>query len=319
MDETSASRYRAKEIVLWRANGAEPVERWVDVPGHGIRVRILETGVGPPVLFVHGITTAGSIWATLVARMHGYRCLVLDRPGCGLSEPLARDRMVTPSTLVDVQVALLDALGIECADVVGSSFGGACALWLAAGRPERVGRIVLEGAPAIAGIRLVPAHRLLAAGPLGRFLASRRATPSMVRWYFRQLGHRRLEASGWPQHTDLAWTLSMADDTDTQRHDAVLMQAIATWRGFRPSALFDPADLARIDRPALWLWGTDDPLATVAQGRAWAAAMPSATFEPLTAGHVPWLDDPEGHARRLERFLAQEVRLDVTEVVAGVR
>ena len=58
MDEASASRYRAAEAALWRENGAAPQERWVDVGGHNIGVRVLEVGQGPPILTVHGITTA---------------------------------------------------------------------------------------------------------------------------------------------------------------------------------------------------------------------------------------------------------------------
>lgn len=302
MDEMSVSRYRAAEARLWREFGAEPRERWVDVAGHDIRVRVLEVGEGPPILFVHGITTAGSMWATLVARLPRHRCLVLDRPGCGLSQPLPADRVGSFPALVDVQVAVLDSLGVESVDVVGSSFGGACVLSLADVMPQRIRRIVLEGAPAIAGIRPTLYVRLLAAGSIGRYLVRRRISTRDVRWSFGQWGERKLAASG-PSSSTLDWVLSVANDTDTQRNEVLVVQSIASWRRFRAARLFDPARLSGIDQPTLWLWGADDPIATVDHGRAWAAAMPDAAFEVLDAGHVPWLNDPESHAGRIDAFL----------------
>ncbi len=56
-------------------------------------MRVLEVGEGVPVLFVHGASSGGSSWAPLVACLSGFRCILLDRPGFGLSprlnEPLA--------------------------------------------------------------------------------------------------------------------------------------------------------------------------------------------------------------------------------------
>ena len=46
---------------------------------------------------------------------------------------------------VEQVIALLDALEIEKTHVVGNSFGGSLALWLAWKHPERVDRLVLMG------------------------------------------------------------------------------------------------------------------------------------------------------------------------------
>lgn len=303
MDDESASRYREVEARFWRESGAEPRERWVEVPAHGIRVRVLELGDGPPLLFVHGITTAGSAWATLASILRGHRCLVLDRPGCGLSEALPADRVASFEALVDVQLAVLDALGVVSADVVGSSLGGGCALSLAASAPERVRRIVLDGAPSIAGIRPTFALRMLASGPIGRYLAHRRVSVREIRWSFGQWGHRKLLATGWPRGATLDWALAVVNETDTPANEVRVLQGLSSWHGFRTARLVDPRLLPGIHHPTLWLWGSDDPIATADQGRAWAAAMPSAAFVLLDAGHVPWLDEPDENARRIEAFL----------------
>ena len=308
MDTNSIAQYRAAEAALWQANGWAPIERWVDVPGRGIRVRVLDGGIGPAVLFVHGGPNAATTWAGLAGRLPGFRCLAVDRPGAGLSEPLDYDGLLIGRAMVDVQTAVLDSLGLDRVDMIGSSFGGACVLWFAQGKPDRVGRIVLEGTPAIEGMRLAMNLRTLAIGPLGRFIARRRASRGMLRMTFRQIGHGALIRRGWPEGADLGWGLAMMNDTDTMRHEVDLIQHVATWRGFRHGLLFDPAGLARIAAPTLWLWGNRDPFSRVEQGRRWAASMSAGTFESFAdAGHLPWLDHPAVHAARIAAFLGGEV------------
>ena len=49
------ARLRAVEGRLAAANGLEVQERWVDVASPPVRVRVLESGIGDPVLFLNGI------------------------------------------------------------------------------------------------------------------------------------------------------------------------------------------------------------------------------------------------------------------------
>ena len=51
-------------------------------------LRVQELGDGPPILFIHGANTSGTSWATLAAKLPSFRCLLLDRPGTGLSPAL---------------------------------------------------------------------------------------------------------------------------------------------------------------------------------------------------------------------------------------
>jgi len=44
----------------------------------------VDEGTGPPILFVHGASNAGTSWAPLIAGLPGYRCLALDRPASEL-------------------------------------------------------------------------------------------------------------------------------------------------------------------------------------------------------------------------------------------
>ena len=47
---------------------------------------VQEVGEGPPILFVHGASNGGASRASLIARLEGFHCVALDRPGCGVSD-----------------------------------------------------------------------------------------------------------------------------------------------------------------------------------------------------------------------------------------
>ena len=83
------ARYRKAERRLWASLGVSPTERRLHLSHSGVGVRVQEAGEGPAVVFVHGGSNSGTSWAPLVAQLEDFHCILLDRPGCGLSDPLA--------------------------------------------------------------------------------------------------------------------------------------------------------------------------------------------------------------------------------------
>ena len=170
--------YRRRNAGYGDPSVARPVERTIHLERIDVDVRIQEVGQGPPVLFIHGVATSGVSWAGLAARAAGFRCLILDRPGTGLSSPLGRP--VDPETLAemaDVLVAdVLDALDLPAAHLVASSFGGYMASRSAAATPERVQRMVQFSWPVGAPTRTLPfsCARMSVPG-FGRLVASNTA------------------------------------------------------------------------------------------------------------------------------------------------
>jgi pimeloyl-ACP methyl ester carboxylesterase len=112
---------------------------------NGLKFHYQEAGQGPGVVLIHGVTGDLSIWflckamQTLSAR---YRVMAFDIRGHGYSEA-PPDRYTSGDHAADV-FALMDALGIDRATIVGHSFGGVIAAHAAVLAPERVAAVVFS-------------------------------------------------------------------------------------------------------------------------------------------------------------------------------
>lgn len=115
------------------------------IPVHGAVLRGEQAGSGPAVVLIHaGICDRRMFDAELAALAESHRVVRFDQRGIGAFE---RDASVgnVPFRYHDDLLAVLDALGIRSASLVGCSFGGSVALDLALTAPDRVDRLVLVG------------------------------------------------------------------------------------------------------------------------------------------------------------------------------
>jgi 2-hydroxymuconate-semialdehyde hydrolase len=114
----------------------------------GITTNYHDLGSGFPVLMLHGSGPGVSAWANwrLVMPQLAERARVIapDLAGFGYTERRP-DLRYDMDTWVAQAVGMLDALGIERADLVGNSFGGGLALQVAIRFPHRIRRLVLMG------------------------------------------------------------------------------------------------------------------------------------------------------------------------------
>ncbi len=120
--------------------------RYVDA--NGICVHVAESGPrdAPALLLLHGWPQHWYMWRRVMAGLADrYRLLAPDLRGCGWSE--APGDGYDGETFAADQVALLDALGLERAHVVGHDWGGWTALLLGILHPRRVDRMVVCNAP----------------------------------------------------------------------------------------------------------------------------------------------------------------------------
>lgn len=103
------------------------------------------TGSGPPLLLLHGFTGGAANWRPLLPTFAAhFRVVTVDLLGHGRSaQPADPARYRMPHAAADL-VALLDALELERAHVLGYSMGGRLALYTAVHFPQRITSLVLE-------------------------------------------------------------------------------------------------------------------------------------------------------------------------------
>ncbi|MDY6923490.1 MAG: alpha/beta fold hydrolase [Pseudomonadota bacterium] len=125
---------------------ADAVEGHVDADGD--RIRYVGQGTGHPVLLIHGAFGSG---ARLLQTAFGkglaarHRIIAPDSLGHGDSDAPSDPARYGPRRRADQLAAVLDALGIERAHVVGYSMGGWMASALATFRPGRVASLAIGG------------------------------------------------------------------------------------------------------------------------------------------------------------------------------
>jgi pimeloyl-ACP methyl ester carboxylesterase len=271
----------------------------------GQRVHVIDVGRGEAVVHLHGTNTSALSHLMLAERMRATRSFLVDRPGCGLSDPTE----FTPGTFRDHAVRfvdeVLDALELGSATLVGASGGGIWATWYALTRPERVRRLVMLGSvPALPGVR-VPLSLRVTVTPVVGALLTRGVKPS--RRMLLQLMSSMGEADTIVEHPDLLDSL-VAGARDPVAISANLdeMRALMSPFGWRKPMRLTPQELRRLTVSTLMIWGDHDPVVSVEHARAAATLIPKARLEVLPAGHVPQLGNPDRVAELLERFVGAE-------------
>jgi pimeloyl-ACP methyl ester carboxylesterase len=233
-----------------------------------VDLTIDEVGTGRPVLLLHGGAGPASVlpFASHLAAQRSARVLVPTHPGFN-GTPRPAD-ITDVRALARLYVTLLDQLDLHDVTVVGNSIGG----WITA-------EIALLASPRIASVIIingvgvdVPDH------PVADFFA-------LTLDQLTELSY----------HDPDRFRLDPATITDRQK---ALMganrQAIALYGGQTMTEPTLAGRLAQVTTPTLVLWGQSDRLATPDYGRAYAAAIPGARYQPLDqAGHLPQIETPD--------------------------
>jgi pimeloyl-ACP methyl ester carboxylesterase len=118
------------------------VER--EIQGVAGILRLDDDGVGPAIVGLHGLSATRRyvVMGSRVLERSGYRVILYDARGHGSSDPPPSDDYSYPSLAGDLR-ALLDALELDRAVLVGASMGAHTALRFALDNPERVAALAL--------------------------------------------------------------------------------------------------------------------------------------------------------------------------------
>jgi len=235
-----------------------------------------EAGLGPALVLLHGIGSQSGSWVRqLQALAARFRVVAWDAPGYGESDPLPAEAPTADDYAVSL-AALLDALGIGPAILVGSSLGALIAGAFAARWPQRVGGLVL----------------LNPAGGYGRADANEREAKLAARLdRLARLGPRGM-AEDLPPGT-------LSPDASAEA------RALAAWStgAIRPEGYTQAArmlanawladDAPRYPGPVLVVAATADTVTPAAGCERIARAFPRGRFRLLEgSGHLSYLDAP---------------------------
>jgi pimeloyl-ACP methyl ester carboxylesterase len=247
---------------------------------------------GPAVVLIHGYTDNARDWVPMLPYLSKrYRLILVDIRGHGQSSKpeCCYTRL---DFAYDIKL-LLDALGVQKADIVGHSLGSIIGQTFAEYWPERTAHVVLisstGGSPP--GRPKKPPQFDFAAEIRKLKEPIEADSPFMIAW--------------WDSPTPVD-----PDFIRRQRKDAAGIP-LRVWLAVLDQAL--PADniygdlqssLPRLKAPTLLIWGSKDPIMEEDVRQSLRDALPNAkvkTFDGL--GHNPFWEDPRGVAEVINVFL----------------
>ena len=255
-----------------------------------VRIDVRDDGNGDDaIVLLHGFPLTSEIWNAQIPELsRAHRVIVADLRGMGKSS--VADGPYLMETLAGDIAAVLDALAIPRATIVGHSLGGYVALAFARMYSERIARLALVCSRISADTTDRAKHRYELADDADRTGSASAILDDAIPPLFAQ---ETLHA--------------MPEMLENTREIASANTAKGLAAMLRGMALRDPADdiAPDLQMPVLVVAGYSDCLVPLAEAEAMARAFPSARLEVAKAsGHLPMLEEPAWMSEVLLGFTA---------------
>ena len=270
-----------------------PIERnTAEIDGQPLHY--LRAGSGPPLLLLHGLLGGAFCWRlNMDALSRQHAILAVDLPGLGNCDA---PKHLDCSMAAQAQraLSLLEQLKLESVDVVGSSWGGAIAMLLAA-QSSRVRSLVLS-APVnpwsdfgAGRIRFLKGHLgaalLRLAWPFSRPL-HRIAVERMY------ADPRRIPAGTIEGYSSLAM------------RPGKVHSVLNTLRSWQDDVNALSQAIPRITAPSLLIWGTRDGAVDLRSAEQLRRALPASELRLMEGvGHLPFEEAPNEFNRLVLNFV----------------
>jgi 4,5:9,10-diseco-3-hydroxy-5,9,17-trioxoandrosta-1(10),2-diene-4-oate hydrolase len=268
-------------------------EHWATIDGH--RMRYLHAGSGPPLLLIHGLLGYSFSWRFNFSALSEIReVFAPDLLGTGFSDR-PRDLDCSSEACARRTLHLMDEVGADRFDLVGTSHGGGVAVMVATIAPERVRKLVL-----VAPVNPWSRHgqwitRVLATsvGRAAMRTVAPRTTFMNSFWLARMYGNPNRIAPGTlegymaPLKIEGIWEYGL--------------NVVSCWHG-------DLAKLSnaypQIKSETLLMWGDRDPAVFVSSAQEILQRIPHSQLERFAGvGHLPYEEIPEDFNQALRQFL----------------
>jgi pimeloyl-ACP methyl ester carboxylesterase len=300
-DDSRRLAFEHHRLELFKSHGFDASAAWFS-NSDGRRTAAVVGGEGElPVLLIHGVLNDAGEWALTAGELSG-RLVIPDWPGCGLSDAVPVRAVGFRRFGVEWLTGLIEELGAERVDIVGSSMGGYLGCVFALAQPERVRRLVQIGSE-FGLVRGAPMFfRLLVTPGLGTFMLSRQpkdAEANRKQVFSHLVRHPDRIPVDMLEHDLAVIGLPGAVDSATD----VLRALVHPLSGTRPSVMIRD-ELADLKVPTLYLWGTKDNFLQPDKARQpfeLASAVTLRTVE--DGGHLLTWEAPDLVANAITEFL----------------
>ncbi len=260
----------------------------------GLRLHVRDTGPknAPAVIMLHGLGSSLQTWEpwaqTLSAR---FRVIRFDLPGFGLTgaDPTGD---YSDERGMAVLLALMDALSVPHAALIGNSMGGKLAWMFAATYPARVDRLVLVSPDGYASP--------------GFEYGKRAEVPLIARLLPYTLPRWMLRANLTPAYADPS---RLTDAVVDRYRDLMLAPGVRRALLERTAQVeLQPPEplLGRIEAPTLLVWGERDALIPFSNAQDYMKTVRHSRLVSFAdLGHVPQEEAPARSLAPVEAFLAE--------------
>ncbi len=252
----------------------------------GTQIYWTEAGSGAPLLLIMGLGYSHDMWHRMTPKLaEQFRVILFDNRGVGRSDippgPYSISEMASDAA------AVLDAAGVERADVFGISMGGMIAQEFALQYPARVGKLIL-GCTACGGPKAVRAEAEVNAVLMNRStMEMEEAIQAGVPFVYDAKTSRDLVEE------DLA--IRRRSFPEPRAYTAQL-QGILAWTSYDR--------LQNIQAPTLVIHGITDRLVPLGNGKLIAETIPGAKFVEIDdASHIFFTDQTERSLSEISSFL----------------
>jgi triacylglycerol lipase len=256
----------------------------------GEKIAYYDLGSGPTIVLVHGFASQARFdWGNVMLPLsEHHRVIALDQIGWGHSDKPAIDYSI--QTFVDFLGEFLRVMKVHDFALAGESLGG----WIVADYT------IQALAPANTGVYALPRPDSLILSDAAGYEWKPTSVPPMVQGTLKDAAGVAIvfydKSRVTPEAVRRIWTMKLqANDGNTQR---------SVWTNPRLEHETVRDKLGKITIPALVVWGAEDALVPLADGRGYAAGIPRARLVVIpNSGHAPATEQPDQFLAAVNKFL----------------